>query len=51
MSNLTPGGFPVPGVLCQVAQYLGSLEPNAQVDPLTLILIMGGVNDYLEPAH
>jgi len=47
MSNLTPGGFPVPGVLGQVAQHLGSLDPDVQIDPRTLILIMGGANDYL----
>jgi phospholipase/lecithinase/hemolysin len=47
MSNITPGGFPVPGVLGQVAQHLDSLDPDVQIDPRTLILMMAGANDYL----
>lgn len=45
-SNLTPGGFPVPGVLGQVSQFLNS-APDTQIDSRTLIVINAGANDYL----
>lgn len=54
VSNLTPGGFPVPGLLGQVDQYieytdsLGGIN-EAGLNSSTLFVIWSGSNDYLIP--
>lgn len=45
--NPTPGGFPVPGLLGQVGQYLAALAPDESLDDRTLYMIWAGSNDYL----
>jgi phospholipase/lecithinase/hemolysin len=51
---LVPGGFPVPGILGQVEQYLSqyrsqyrSGQASMPGDPDTIHLIVGGANDYI----
>jgi phospholipase/lecithinase/hemolysin len=44
MSNLSPGGFPVPGLLGQVAAFAGSGVTAGSDD---LFVIWSGSNDYL----
>ena len=44
LSNVTPGGFPVPGLLGQVAEFAGS---GAAADGDDLFVIWSGSNDYL----
>lgn len=43
-SNITPGGFPVPGLLGQVDEFAGS---GAAADGDDLFVIWSGANDYL----
>jgi len=47
---LVPGGFPVPGILGQVAQYLSQRLSGQAPIPAnqgTIHLIVGGANDYI----
>jgi len=46
MNNITPGGFPVPGLLGQVTQFLNS-ETDIHIHPQTIIMILSGSNDYM----
>jgi len=45
-SSITPGGFPVPGILGQIEQFFSSAD-ETDIDYRTLIVMLAGANDYL----
>ncbi len=49
LSNLSPGGFPVPGLVGQVNQFISSV--NYTNGNKTLYALWAGANDYLLPPN